>query len=519
MAKMTTTTMTYSPVNIGKHQKLNDLKLEYRIGLVRCLRQMNINFHKGEYISNFCYLKNSTKLSERYFALSYQQAYEAFSSHLSLIEKQIREYITAGVFDKKDKTKNEEIKTILYRVNVRQQWFSKKLELKWLNDPKTGKPTIPATKDNEYDVILPVDQEHLKLLRRLVKQAKKKISLPKLHRTNTLKLNSNVLTLEDSKNSFGYWLKISTLEKGHPIYIPVVKNNYLAGKREKEKISNLIQVGIFDDIIKIGSVTNRPAEKLRKKGRSIALDWGVTSLFASNEGHLYGVKMLSRLKELDKTLMEHQAFLQKRGLKLKEDARYNALWSNISSYVTNEVNRILNQLADSDIMNLIVEKLDFRFGGLSKTMNRIVTNSGRGAVKKKLARLKETHGVDNLEVNPAYTSQQCSSCDFVGKSNRKSQKLFVCVCCGLKLNADVNAARNIMKRASRFSNINSNGGSSATRKTLRACLEEVHSLKCSSGKHATAEDVGSVGEETALPASEGTEDLKFDVINDQLCHS
>jgi hypothetical protein len=46
-------------------------------------------------------------------------------------------------------------------------------------------------------------------------------------------------------------------------------------------------------------------------------------------------------------------------------------------------------------------------------------------------------------VNPAFTSQRCSACGHIAAESRKSQALFICVACGLTLNADVNAAKNI----------------------------------------------------------------------------
>lgn len=48
-----------------------------------------------------------------------------------------------------------------------------------------------------------------------------------------------------------------------------------------------------------------------------------------------------------------------------------------------------------------------------------------------------------VTVDPKYTSQTCSKCGHVAKSNRKSQSVFRCKKCGYELNADLNAAINI----------------------------------------------------------------------------
>ena len=51
-----------------------------------------------------------------------------------------------------------------------------------------------------------------------------------------------------------------------------------------------------------------------------------------------------------------------------------------------------------------------------------------------------------VEINPAYTSLQCSVCGYIARANRKGQAVFSCVACGHWSNADLNAARNILAR-------------------------------------------------------------------------
>ena len=49
-----------------------------------------------------------------------------------------------------------------------------------------------------------------------------------------------------------------------------------------------------------------------------------------------------------------------------------------------------------------------------------------------------------IPVNSRFTSQTCSSCGHCAAKNRTSQSTFRCLGCGYRLNADVNAARNIL---------------------------------------------------------------------------
>ncbi|MEM3291125.1 MAG: transposase, partial [Candidatus Micrarchaeaceae archaeon] len=94
------------------------------------------------------------------------------------------------------------------------------------------------------------------------------------------------------------------------------------------------------------------------------------------------------------------------------------------------------------------EKLDFRSPELSKRLNRLIQNFGKRYFTEKLSRLEEIYGIEITEINPAYTSQECNSCGYIDKKNRKDTQIFQCKLCGKKANAQVNGGKNILKRAS-----------------------------------------------------------------------
>lgn len=58
----------------------------------------------------------------------------------------------------------------------------------------------------------------------------------------------------------------------------------------------------------------------------------------------------------------------------------------------------------------------------------------------------EMVGINVVRISEEYTSQTCSQCSIVKKSNRKHRGLYVCSECGLVLNADVNASKNILQK-------------------------------------------------------------------------
>ncbi len=78
-------------------------------------------------------------------------------------------------------------------------------------------------------------------------------------------------------------------------------------------------------------------------------------------------------------------------------------------------------------------------------LNKSILDQGWGNFRLYLEYKQAQRGGWVLCVNPAYTSQTCSGCGHVHPGNRKNQSDFVCLSCGLAINADLNAAINISR--------------------------------------------------------------------------
>ena len=73
-------------------------------------------------------------------------------------------------------------------------------------------------------------------------------------------------------------------------------------------------------------------------------------------------------------------------------------------------------------------------------LNREIMRSGWGLLVRRL----QDKAPERVEkISPVYTSQTCSGCGHRDPESRESQSRFRCRACGLTVNADVNAARNI----------------------------------------------------------------------------
>ncbi|MDD2677120.1 MAG: zinc ribbon domain-containing protein, partial [Methylacidiphilaceae bacterium] len=67
----------------------------------------------------------------------------------------------------------------------------------------------------------------------------------------------------------------------------------------------------------------------------------------------------------------------------------------------------------------------------------------------KLSDLEDRFGIEHTEVNPAFSSQECSACGYVDRRNRTGQSRLQCLWCGNEWHADLKAASNIGARRAR----------------------------------------------------------------------
>lgn len=416
-----------------------------------------------------------TPLSARYVQTCYKQTLEIHLSWLTKLEDVVRSLLgNSSIVD-------EFFLTTCYRINKLHLWHHLSIDLKW--HQTTDSQLLVPSKTHKANVTLPVSSDILFFMRKLIKRARKCIRFPQLKRIKTLKLDEKVAVLEVSKTAthFDYFLKLATLQKGKPIYLPLKRNPYLDECLKKGERLPFVQVRITDKTCTISAIVGYDKAPLRPSTESIGLDFGMVSMFTTSDGERHGLSSFTKLKIWDKELLELTKNLQQQSIKFSTNERYVQLQQRIKSYFKNEICRILNKLAQKHVGVFAVEHLDFRAAGMSKQMNRLIGRTYRSVVKAKLSRLEEQYGIQIIAVNPAYTSQECSRCHYVSKENRKTQKDFVCQHCHFSCNADVNAGRVINQRRSlmlEFPVYAKRSASRTVRCQVQESSEECHRRYC-----------------------------------------
>lgn len=325
------------------------------------------------------------------------------------------------------------VKHMLHVINVRKAWHTSED----IAMPKTGE-------------VIPIEVRKLALS--IWRSIRKRHRLPNARGIAPV-LDTRVATVDHSTSDHAdLWASFKFI--GEPkFHIPLHVHSLWQG-REGERC-NVIQIVPAGDGFGVRLMTDmteafeRSRTEYLPRTERLSIDFGLCTLIATDRGDLMGRGFLDAMRRLDKEISAIARHRMRSGGKPRDSRRYCDLVTCVRGIIKTRINTALNRLVDIHApMEIAVERLDFRMPGLSRRLNRIITNCGRAAFKAKLADLKERFGIEVAQINPAYTSQECEPCGFVDKRNRKSQSEFRCLHCGHTAHADVQGAKVIAKRRS-----------------------------------------------------------------------
>ena len=324
------------------------------------------------------------------------------------------------------------VKHQLHFINKWQAWY----------DPKTLTMRDGA----------PIPLETRRIARLIMRRLLAKNRKPNMRRANMVIDQRCIhLTPVSRASAFPLWARLSTIEKGKRIDVPLITYDHFEERQGKRALS--VQIVERDGKLTFGVMTD-VAESFeasratyRPRIEAIALDLGLKTLFATDRGDLLGQGWLDRLRRHDARITKLAAYRQRQGMKTRSE-RYKRYVAAIRGFIRSEIGRILNRLVETRApAEIVIERLNFRNPALSRRLNRILSKFGKNEVARKLKDLNERFGTEITEVNPAYSSQE-HDCGYVDTRNRQRQAHFHCRWCNSTRHADVNAAQNLLRRRS-----------------------------------------------------------------------
>jgi len=275
--------------------------------------------------------------------------------------------------------------------------------------------------------------------------------------------NYNVIKLEPSTDStFDYWLKVSTLDKGHPLLIPVKLADYhieaLTDLKTKQQrpINSSVTLNRWDNAWWLTLSYDETVEvETKPDAKVVGIDVGIANFVTTSDGKQYGT-LNGKLRERQKRDREKRrrkaklrACLKKKGRPVEKlPSTSNTTGQRLMRHVKQSINRAVNRCFEEHegcqfaYEQLSVASMRFK----ARAQNAYLRASQLGQIPKQIEWNAAKRGVQATRVKSAYSSQQCHMCWYVDRKNRPNQGTFLCQVCGHTTHADINASMNIADR-------------------------------------------------------------------------
>jgi putative transposase len=186
------------------------------------------------------------------------------------------------------------------------------------------------------------------------------------------------------------------------------------------------------------------------QGTPIGIDVGIKNLVTTSDGEV--IKPPRYLSQSAQKLRKQQRRLarRKRGSRGRERARIQVskTYEKIANQRLDFSHKLSRQLADKHGL-IAIEDLEIT-NMVSSKLSKSILDASWGQFFNHLSYKVESTGSELIKVNPRNTSQACSSCGNVVKKDL-TIRIHECLECGLVMDRDINAAKNILNRALRRS--------------------------------------------------------------------
>lgn len=258
----------------------------------------------------------------------------------------------------------------------------------------------------------------------IVKSQRKKQKKSKpIFRSDVINLDSRLVEVQYDQNSFDIWFRVRSIGNKIFLNLPGRKHKHFH-KYDMWSTKKSYRLRRTNGKYFVDMIFEKESLPLKISGDSIGIDMGYKKLMVTSDGMTIDSGLMSVYNKIARKKQGSKAF--KRALTERD----------------NKIGQSVNIIPFDNLKTIVVEDLKNVKHG-KKYFNNKLQRWSYPKVLDKLSLRCDEQGVLLKKVNPAYTSQTCCSCGFRDKKNRKDE-LFLCLNCGNILDADHNAAQNIL---------------------------------------------------------------------------
>ena len=180
--------------------------------------------------------------------------------------------------------------------------------------------------------------------------------------------------------------------------------------------------------------------------KAVGIDVGITSLIATSDGELISNPKILLKSEKILNIRHRQLSKKKKGSKNRNKARIRL--AKVYSRVEKEGETFLHEITNKLIKGykfIILEKLNIQGMVRNHHLAKSILDASWNELARQLSYKAEEAGSVVLQIDPRNTSKACSNCGWINNDLTLKDRVFKCQSCGIEINRDVNAAKNILR--------------------------------------------------------------------------
>lgn len=252
-------------------------------------------------------------------------------------------------------------------------------------------------------------------------------------------LRNDTFTAEKAENTkrFNYWAKIPIAEKHGKITVPIKPHTEIT-KEMKIHDSKIIKKEYG---FELHLSVSKEVEPIKTYKGAIGIDMGLNKLAVSvslpdRQTHCHGTHIGN--------IQAKYYFLRRNCSNGYVRKKWDNKDKNKIKDICHQTSRkIVNKAKQNNLIIVLGKLKGIQNQNKGRKMNRKLHNFPHWKLRNYIKYKAKWEGIPVIEVSEAYTSQKCSRCKKIGKRHKGE---FKCSNCGLKTDADKNAAHNIAKR-------------------------------------------------------------------------
>lgn len=196
-------------------------------------------------------------------------------------------------------------------------------------------------------------------------------------------------------------------------------------------------------------VCEAPGEPLPESTQQMGIDVGLQHFAATSDGEFIANPRFFRNDEKALAKAQRKADKHKHARTKEQKAnrrKANKVVSRIHERIRNRRHDFVHQTARKWVNHfglIAVEALNIRGMVQNHCLAKSIADASWSMFRAVLTAKAERAARVVIAVPPAYTSQDCSACGHRAQK-KLGERVHICTCCGLVLQRDVNAARNIL---------------------------------------------------------------------------